>query len=65
MSAEEERHPEDPLNNQEGNLTDEKFQVDLNDSQDNKSELRITVKELRSELRRVKEDNKRILKDQE
>ena len=39
--------------------------VDLNDSQDNKSELKWIVKELRSELRKVKEDNERILKDQE
>ena len=35
MSAEEERHPENPLNNEEGNLKDGEILVDLNDIQDN------------------------------
>ena len=54
MSAEEERHPEIPLNNEEGNLRDGKIWVELNDGQDHKSELRRTMKELRSKLRKVK-----------
>ena len=65
MSSEEECHPENPLNHGEGNLRDGEIWVDLNDSQDNKSELQRTVKELRYELRKVKEDNKRILKARE
>ena len=65
MSIEEERHPENPLNNEEGNLRDGEILVDLNDSQDNKSELKRTVKELRLELRKVKEDNEQLLKAQE
>ena len=56
MSAEEEHHLEQPLN-EEGNLRDGQFWVDLNESQDNKFELKRTVNELRSELRNVKEDN--------
>ena len=39
MFAEEEHHHEIPLNNEKGNLRDGEFWVDLNDSQDNKSEL--------------------------
>ena len=35
MSAEEERHLENPLNNEEGNLKDGEILVDLNDIQDN------------------------------
>ena len=57
MSAEEERHPEHPLNNEKGNLRDGEIWIDLNDSQDNKSELKRTVNELRFELIRVKEYN--------
>ena len=64
MSAEEESHPEQPLNNEEGNIRDGEFLVDLNESQDNKYELKRTMDELRSELRNVKEDNDRILKAQ-
>ena len=56
MSAEEEHHLEQPLN-EEGNLRDGEFQVDLNESQDNKYELKRTVNELRSMLRKVKKDN--------
>ena len=65
MSAKEEPFLENPLNNEEGNLRDGETWVTLNESQDNKYELQRTVKELRLELIRVKEDNKRILKDQD
>ena len=65
MSTEEECRLEQPLNTEEGNLRDGNFQVDLNESQDNKSELKRIVDELRSELRKVKEDNKQILKAQQ
>ena len=57
MSVEKERRPEQPLNNEEGNIRDGDFQVDLNESQDNKSKLKRTLNELRHELRKVKEDN--------
>ena len=56
-AEEEEHHPKQPLNVEEGNIRDGEFWVDLNESQDNKSELKQTVNELRSELRKVKEDN--------
>ena len=36
MSAEEERHPTNHLNNEEGNLRDGEIWVDLNEIQDNK-----------------------------
>ena len=65
MSAEEEYHPRNPINNEEGNLRHGEIWVNLNESQYNKYELLRTVKELRSELKRVKEDNERILKAQE
>ena len=64
MPAEEERRPKQPLN-EEGNLRDGEFWVDINESQDNKSELKKTVNELRYELRKVKEDNERIMKAQQ
>ena len=57
MYAKEERRPKNPLNKQEGNLRDGEFWVDINDSQNNKSKLKQTVNELRSEVRNVKEDN--------
>ena len=65
MSTEEESHPRNPINNEEGNLRDGEVSINLNKSQHNKSELQRTVKKLRSELKRVKEDNERILKYQE
>ena len=65
MSAEEERHPEQPLNNEEGNLRDGELWVDINESQDNKSELKRTMDELRSELRKVNKDSEKIMKGQE
>ena len=65
MYVEEEHRLEQPLNNEVGNLRDGEFWVDLNEIQDNKSELKRIVNELRSELRKVKEDNERILKAQE
>ena len=43
MYAEEEHHPENPLNHEEGNLSDGEIWVNLNDSQDNKLKLRRTV----------------------
>ena len=61
MSIEEEPHPKNPLNNKEGNLRDGEIEVDLNYIKDNKYELKRTIKTLRSELRKVKEDNERIL----
>ena len=57
MSAAEECFPEQPLNNEEGNLRDREFWLDLNESQDNGSELKMTVDELRSELRKGMEYN--------
>ena len=65
MSIEEERRLEQPSNNEEGNLRDRELWVYLNESQDNKSELKRVVNELRSKLRKVKEDNERFLKAQE
>ena len=64
MSAEEERLLEQPLN-EEGNIRDGELWVDLNEIRDNKSKLKRTVNKLRSELRKVKEDNERIMKAQE
>ena len=63
MFVEEERHPEQPLNNEEGNIRNGELWEDLNDSQDNKYELKQNVNEVRSELRKVKVDNEWILKD--
>ena len=57
MYVEEERRSKQPLNNEEGNLRDGEFWVDLNEIQDKKYELKRIVDELRSELRKVKEDN--------
>ena len=57
MSIEEKHHPENPLNREEENIRDGEIWVDLNDRQDNKSELQRNVKDLRPELRKVKEDN--------
>ena len=54
MSIEEEHHPKNHLNREEENIRDGEIWVDLNDSQDNKSELKQTAKELSSELRKVK-----------
>ena len=65
MSTEEESHPRNTINNDEGNLRDGEIWVNMNEHKDNKYELQRTVKELRSELKRVKEDNERILKYQE
>ena len=44
MSAEEEHHPENHLNNEEGNLKDGEIWVHLYDSKENKSQLKGTVK---------------------
>ena len=65
MSTEEENHLEKPLINEEGNFKDGQIQVKLNESEDNKYELQRTIKELTSNLRKVKEDNEKMLKDQE
>ena len=65
MYVEKERQPENILNREERNLRDEEIWVDLNDSQDNKSELQRIVKELMSDLRKVNKDNERILKAHE
>ena len=64
MFAEEQHRPEQHLNNEEGNLRDGEFWLDLNESQYSRSELKKTMDELRFELRKVKEDNERILKAQ-
>ena len=65
MSAKEESQPRNPMNNEEDNIREGEIWVDLNESQDNKYELRKIVKKLRSELKRVRENNERILKAQE
>ena len=66
MSLEEESRPRNPINNEEGNLREGEIWVKLNESQtNNPSELQRTIKELRSELKSVREDNERILKAQE
>ena len=57
MFAEEESRLKQPLNNEHENIRDGEFWVDLNESQDNKYELKMIVDELRSELRKLKEDN--------
>ena len=54
ISVEEEHHHEIPLNNERVNLRDGEFWVELNDSQDKKSELKQNVQALRSELIKVK-----------
>ena len=43
-STEEERNPENHLDNEEGNLWDVEIWVDINDIQDNKSKLKQTIK---------------------
>ena len=65
ISIEEECRLEQPLNNEEGNLRDGEFWVDLNEIKYNKYELKRIVDELRYELRKVNKDNERILKAQE
>ena len=66
MSTEEEYHPRNPINNEEGNLRDGEIWVNLNKSQNNYPyELQRTINELRSQLKRVREDNEGILKVQE
>ena len=66
MSTKEESHPRNPINNEEGNLRDGEIWVNLNKSQNNYPyELQITINELRSQLKIVREDNEGILKVQE
>ena len=66
MSTEGESHPNDPENNEEGNIRDSEIWVNMNESRnDNPSELLQTVKYLREEFKRVKEDNEHILKAHE
>ena len=62
MCAKEECLPEQPINNEEGNIRDGESWVYINEIQDNKSELKRTVDELRFELRKVMEYNEQILK---
>ena len=59
MSMEEEFHPINPINSEEGNLRDGEIWVNLNKSQNK------TINELRSQLKRVRKDNEGILKVQE
>ena len=66
MSVEGESHPKDLERNEEGNIRDDEIWVNLNESMnDNPSEFLQTVKDLKEELKRVKEDNERILKARE
>ena len=58
MSIEEESHPINPINNEEGNLRDGEIWVNLNEIQDNKSELQRIVNELISKIKIFKEDHK-------
>ena len=54
------------MNNEEGNLRVGEIWVNLNESRnDNPSELQQNVKEVRVEIKRVKEDDGCILKAQE
>ena len=65
MFTEEESCHEDPINNEQGNIRDGEIWVNLNESRnDNPFELLQTVKDIKEELKRVKEDNERILKAQ-
>ena len=58
ISAQEESHPRNLINNEEGNPRDGEIWVNLNESQTNNPfELERIVKELRSELKRVRNDN--------
>ena len=43
-STEEERNPENPLDNEDGNLWNVEIWVDINDIRYNKSELKQTIK---------------------
>ena len=55
-SAEEESCPKDPIKNDEHNIRDSEFWVNLNESRDdNPSKLQQTIKFLREELKQVKE----------
>ena len=66
MYVEEESHPRNPMNNEEGNLREGDIWENLNESRnDNPFELQQTIKELRAELKRVKEYNEHILKARE
>ena len=66
MFVEEESHPKDPVNNEEGNIRDGEVWVNMNESRnDNPSKILQIVKDLRKELKQFKEDNERILKAQE
>ena len=66
MFAKEQYHPRNPINNEEGNVRDGEIWVNLNKSQNNYPyELQKTINELRSQLKRVREDNEGILKVQE
>ena len=66
MSTEDESHPRNPINNEDRNLRDNKIWVNINEIQNNNPpEMQRTVKELILELKRVREDNERILKAQE
>ena len=63
MFAEEESHPRNPINNEEGNIRDGEIWVNWNESRNNNQyELQEIVKELKEELKQVKEDNECILK---
>ena len=66
MSAEEELHPKNPINNEEGNIRDSEIWVNMNESRnDNPYELIQELKYLREELKWFKEDNECISKAQE
>ena len=66
MSVEEQFHPRNHIKNEHGNRRDGEIWVNLNESQNNNPyEIQRTVKELRSDLKRVRDYNELILNDQE
>ena len=66
MSVKGESHPKVIENNEESNIRDSEIWVNLFESgNDNPYELLQTVKYLKAELKRVKEDNEHILKEED
>ena len=66
IPTKEESRPKNLVNNEECNMRDGEFQVNMSESMnDNPSELQQTIKDLREELKWVEEENKCILKARE
>ena len=66
MSVEGESHTKDLENNEQGNIRVCEIWLNSNESRnDNPSEILQIVKDLKDELKRVKEDNEHLLKAQE